>query len=151
MNKIMEIFSEWWYDFIVNPLHNIKHNIKWFFQRRRYGFDDREIWNIDNTFYNWLLPRLKRFKEKTVCYPTNYNSMSSWQKELINRISQLELIINYSYEEHNFPEFKRYLTSKEIETYQKNMEEGQIKYIAYSKCMQNFNKWFGNNINDLWY
>ena len=127
MSKFTETVSDLCYDIIINPLHDLKYNIK------------------------WLLPRLKLFAEKTVCYPENYKSMSSWQKELINRVTQLELIVTYNYDEHNFPEFKRYLTTKELEEYRKNMDENQIKYIAFGKCMKNFNKWFNTNINDLWY
>ena len=149
--KFNEVVSDLWYDFVVNPLHNAKYNIKWFLQRKSRGFDDREIWNIDETFYKWLLPRLKIFSEKTVCYPDNYKCMSSWQKELVNRITQLELIVTYHYEEHNFPDFERYLTKKEIEEYRKKMDENQIKYVAFHKCMKNFNNWFNNNINYLWY
>lgn len=151
MNKIKEKISDLWYYFIVNPLHNLKYNTKWFLQRRIYGFDDREIWNIDSTFYNWLLPRLNRFKDKTVCYPTNYKSMSSWQKELVNRVTQLELIVKHSCEEYTFPCPERYLSDEEIKKYKKDLSDEQIKYIGYNNCIKNFNKWFSNNINDLWY
>ena len=151
MSKLVETVSDLWYDIIVNPLHNLKYNTKWLYQRIKRGFDDREIWNIDTTFYKWLLPRLKLFLEKTVCYPTNYKSMSSWQKELVNRVTQLEIIVTYNYDERDFPDFERYLTIKELEEYRKKMDENQIKYIAFTKCMENFNKWFSNNINNLWY
>ena len=152
MNKILEIISDWWYDFIINPIHNVKHHTKWFIQRRIRGFDDREIWNIDNTFYNWLLPRLKRFTEKSVCYPCSYKSMSSWQKELINRTKQLELIVKYDYCEHEFPCPENYLTPEQIKKLiDKEMEDGQIRYIAFERCVQNFNKWFSKNVSDLWY
>ena len=151
MTNIKEFISDLWIYNIVSPLRMMKCEIKWFFQRRFRGFDDREIWDIDETFYKWLLPRLKMFQVRTSGYPTRYKSMSSWQKELINRVTQLELIVTYNYDEHNFPEFKRYLTTKELEEYRKNMDENQIKYIAFGKCMKNFNKWFNTNINDLWY
>ena len=151
MNKILEIISDWWYDFIINPIHNVKYHTKWFIQRSIRGFDDREIWNIDNTFYKWLLPRLKRFSEKNVCYPCRYKSMSSWQKEIVNRVKQLELIVNYDCSEHEFPCPDRYLTDKQIATFSKTMDDGQIRYIAFEKCVENFNNWFSKNINDLWY
>lgn len=151
MTRIIEIVLDWWYGLIINPIHNVKHHTKWFIQRRIRGFDDREIWNIDNTFYKWLLPRLKRFSEKNVGYPCRYKSMSSWQKEIVNRVKQLELIVNYDCSEHEFPCPEQYLSSREITKLNETMDDGQIRYIAFEKCIENFNKWFSKNINELWY
>ena len=151
MSKLTETVSDWWYTFVINPIHNVKYHTKWFVQRRIRGFDDREIWNIDNSFYKWLLPRLKRFSEKNVCYPCHYKSMSAWQKEIINRINQLQLIVKFNYFEHEFPNPEQYLTKQEVEKLKKTMDDGQIRYVAFEKCIENFNKWFGKNINDLWY
>ena len=36
---------------------------EWKEQRQKYGFDNRELWNLDRTFYLWLYERLKRYKE----------------------------------------------------------------------------------------
>ena len=33
-------------------------------ERRKYGFDSRETWSLDSTFYIWLYERLMMFKEK---------------------------------------------------------------------------------------
>ncbi len=33
-------------------------------ERRKYGFDSRETWSLDSTFYYWLYERLMMFKEK---------------------------------------------------------------------------------------
>lgn len=35
--------------------------LKFFYQRRRRGFDDRELWNLDHTILEFVLPRLKRY------------------------------------------------------------------------------------------
>lgn len=32
-------------------------------QREKRGFDDTELWNLDNTLANYILPRLKAFKK----------------------------------------------------------------------------------------
>lgn len=37
--------------------------IKYHHQRKQQGFDDTEVWNLDITFAEFALPRLKRFKE----------------------------------------------------------------------------------------
>lgn len=36
---------------------------KWRRQRERYGFDDREIWNLDRTMAEWLYSHLMMYKE----------------------------------------------------------------------------------------
>lgn len=151
MANIKEFVSDLWIYNIVNPLRMVKRKIKWFFQRRFRGFDDREVWNIDETFYKWLLPRLKVFQVKACAYPTRYKSMSSWQKELVNRIKQLELIINYDYCEHKFPNPERYLSENQINKLKQTLDKGQVNCVAFNSCVDNFNKWFSKNIRDLWY
>lgn len=146
-----EFILDLWIYNIVNPLRMMKRRIKWFFQRRFRGFDDRELWNIDETFYKWLLPRLKVFQMKTCGYPTRYKSMSSWQKELVNRIKQLELIINYDYCKYEFPNPEKYLSENQINKLKQTLDKGQINCIAFNSCVDNFNRWFSKNVRDLWY
>lgn len=38
-------------------------NNEWKVEREKYGFDERETWNMDETFIQWLLERLIRYKE----------------------------------------------------------------------------------------
>ena len=37
--------------------------LKWFIQRRRRGFDDRELWSLDYTIARYVYPRLKVFNK----------------------------------------------------------------------------------------
>lgn len=150
--KIKDKLDDIWYG-ITNPIQNARCEAKWFFQRHFRGYDDLEIWNLDDAFYKWLLIRLKVFAKHTSCYPNRYKSMSSWQKELVNRVAQLELIVNYSWDEFSFDQVDRYLTKKQLDEYrnEKELSETSIKAIAYRKCIENFNKWFSLSINDLWY
>ena len=37
--------------------------LKWFIQRRRQGFDDRELWSLDYTIAKYVYPRLKVFNK----------------------------------------------------------------------------------------
>ena len=151
INKLLDKVSDIWYTIVVNPVETVKYNTKWFLQRKLYGFDDREIWSIDITFYKWLLPRLKKFRKKANGYPEHYRCMSSWEKELVNRITQLQSIVRYCECEYNFPNSHIYLDDSEIKEYKKTLDDGQINCIAYNKCIKNFNKWFCNNVNNLWY
>ena len=38
-------------------------NQKWEKEREQYGFDERETWNLDFTFFCWLYERLRKYKE----------------------------------------------------------------------------------------
>ena len=40
----------------------IAMSIRFFFQRRIRGFDDSELWSLDQTILEFILPRLKRFR-----------------------------------------------------------------------------------------
>lgn len=36
---------------------------KWAEEREEYGFDERETWALDNTFYCWLYERLRAYQD----------------------------------------------------------------------------------------
>ena len=38
-------------------------HIRWFYQRLSRGWDERELWSLDITFAEYIVPRLKAFKE----------------------------------------------------------------------------------------
>jgi hypothetical protein len=39
--------------------------MKHWWQRRVYGFDEREIWDLDKTFYTWLYEHLMMYRDVT--------------------------------------------------------------------------------------
>lgn len=43
----------------------VENNSKWVSQRDIYGFDEREVWSLDLTFFCWLYERLMMFIETT--------------------------------------------------------------------------------------
>ena len=64
---------------------------KWKSQRDERGFDDTELWNLDLTIANFILPRLKVFREQTNGYPSKFKAMEEWTKILDEIIEGLEL------------------------------------------------------------
>ena len=42
---------------------NDEREKRWKKQRETYSFDDRETWNLDSAFYEWLYERLMMYKE----------------------------------------------------------------------------------------
>ena len=83
---------------LINFPHWCKLTLRYFIQRKKWGFDDMETWNLDLSFYEWLLPRLKRFTELTNSYDDSKNSFENWKKELEENIKKLELIIKYQFD-----------------------------------------------------
>ena len=79
-------------------------------QRIERGFDDTELWNLDTTILKFVLPRLKRFKECTIGFPPDFETLEEWQECLEKIIINIEKIINseedVDYE--GFELFKKY-------------------------------------------
>ena len=54
----------WFYRFYCYHLtpRLIKRSIRFWWQRRTRGWDNSETWAIDYSFYKWITPRLKEFR-----------------------------------------------------------------------------------------
>ena len=75
-------------------------------QRIERGFDDTELWNLDSTILKFVLPRLKRFKECTIGYPSSFNTYEEWIACLEKMINSIEAILEDSHEEADFEGFE---------------------------------------------
>ena len=76
------------------------------FERAKYGFDSRETYSLDHTFYIWLYERLKRYVEiaKNVInlefHEIEYNGVMHTQLGWINIIfERIEFLYSEEYEE----------------------------------------------------
>jgi hypothetical protein len=58
-------------------------------QRIERGFDDSEMWSLDETIANFILPRLKRFRE---IYPQSIVDSESFIKEVDKMIVAFEIV-----------------------------------------------------------
>ncbi|MGL5647765.1 MAG: hypothetical protein ACRDDY_07935 [Clostridium sp.] len=73
---------------------------KWREERRIYGFDNRETWSLDATFFCWLYERLMMFKEIDFIdldfHKFVVNEKELTQRECIDRMLELcKTIITY--------------------------------------------------------
>ena len=76
----------------VNKLSEHDNRIPMFLeQHKERGFDDTELWNLDQTIISFMLPRLKRFKDMAVGYPSDLTS-DKWNDTLQKMINAFELI-----------------------------------------------------------
>lgn len=81
-------------------------SIRWWikskYQKLTRGYSDDELWNLDATFVDWILPRLKTFKEHNIGYPIGFSSKEEWDAELETMIEAFELYkINYELDDLN--------------------------------------------------
>lgn len=65
-------------------------------QRKKRGWDDSDTWSLDCTMAEWLLPRLRRFKEINGGYPM-IKTPTQWDKELAEMIWTFEFIASDKY------------------------------------------------------
>jgi len=65
----------------------------WYRQRKKRGFDDRELWSLDHTIAKFVLPRLLIFKEKKIGYPADL-TVEKWDSILDQIIYSMEAIID---------------------------------------------------------
>lgn len=139
----------WWHSIFDFTGHVFK--LKRFGQRIFRGWDDSETWSLDSSFLRWLEPRLKRFQELNICYPGDkrYPTFESWNNELQYRCWQLSKLIEYEWNEWEFP-YQEYLVSEKTKDNQKE----NICYNnsrAYYRCKQDFMIWYSDVINHLWW
>lgn len=109
----------------INMLRYIFYKVKYFFQRHVRGWDDREVWNIDWSFFNWLHERLKKYRELSITIPPD-KTEKEWEKELYVVITKLEIITI----EENFFDDERIII--------KEMKKAVLE-------------WFNKNLENLWF
>ena len=83
-------------------------------QRTERGFDNSELWSLRDTIGNFILPRLKAFKENKVGFPSCFETDKEWRKILSKMVVAFELLIR---DNGTFD-----LNKKEMQQYNKGME-----------------------------
>lgn len=74
--------------------------LKWWIQRRRRGFDDRELWSLDYTFAEFAAPRLRELAKRIHGCPTDLvknddvdKACMTWQRHINMMARAFELIV----------------------------------------------------------
>ena len=88
--------------------------LKYWWQRRVRGFDERELWNLDQTLTLWLLPRLRAFSRNPSGHPYGFESMEDWQATLGEIIWALEKHSDYNFISASDEEAKRVEAGMEL-------------------------------------
>ena len=67
--------------------------LKMKYQKLTRGYSDIEIWNLDATIAEFVLPRMKALRDGTCCYPPDLNSLDEWKEMLDKMIRGFELYL----------------------------------------------------------
>lgn len=67
-------------------------------QRKERGFDDTELWSLDNTIIRFTLPRLKAFRNYTQSFPAGM-TFEEWQGIIDKMIVGMEKYLVDSWDE----------------------------------------------------
>ena len=97
-------------------------NQKWEKEREQYGFDEREMWLLDFTFFCWLHERLKKCKEinhtdltsKIIKVNNEEKNLEEWINLMISNSKDLILANIYSEENVKLAEFTIEIFKKTI-------------------------------------
>lgn len=73
----------------------LKRQIKFWLQRRIRGWSDDELWNLDYTISQFVLPRLKAFRANPTGHPACYTS-EEWEAIIDKMIRAFELSMDDS-------------------------------------------------------
>lgn len=70
-----------------------KRQFRWWKQRRDYGFDDRETWNLDYEFIEWLYSHCMMYKEKAGDVVNLEFHKVTWDDKEYTQIEIIDFII----------------------------------------------------------
>ena len=73
----------------LRPSRELKLFCQWFVR----GWSDRDVWSLDKTIADFVLPRLIRFQEVSVSYPKQY-SEEDWNLVLGEMIQAFEFYLD---------------------------------------------------------
>ena len=66
----------------------------WKQEQKDYGFDNRETWNLDRMFIEWIYTRVMMYKERA-CVDTSYHKFP-YKNESITQGEAIDKILEYS-------------------------------------------------------
>ena len=103
-----------------DEFYSPRREFRYFLQRRRNGFDDRELWALDLSAIELIYERLARLKEVTHIdfyyhKDFSYQGEAFSQGELIDRLLEIGESIVRSVQSDNFWELEEVYTSKQKE------------------------------------
>ena len=95
LEKFKEIFDSKFIKLKHKAFH-IERNLLFKYQILTRGFADDELWSLDITIAEFILPRLKAFKDITYNYPIVMKTKDDWGKKIDMMIEAFEILSDES-------------------------------------------------------
>lgn len=86
---------------------SVYHEIKWMYQRVRYGYDDTFLWDIGYSVAELLDKTLPKYFENMNGYPSYIGSMDEWRaiiREIIDGMQAARKLNEYDFSKENLEE-----------------------------------------------
>lgn len=85
-------------DYGTNFINNFfdKRQMRWWNQRKKYGFDARETYNLDYIFVQWLYSHLMMYKEKAGEVVDLECGKLTWHDKEITQLEAIDILIDVS-------------------------------------------------------
>ena len=115
---------------IIYKIQDWLRSLKWWLQKKRRGWSDLELWNLDDTVSKWIVPRLKAFRANTIGCPPDME-FTDWQIEIGEMIFGFEFDGPEWYEKNVFPIKDQDAKNAKIKEYIdlcKRAEDGRILF-----------------------
>lgn len=135
-------------------------------QRMKYGFDQSDTLNLSYTIAEFILPRLKMFRDVTVGYPAGQkiSGIEEWKETLDKMIMAFDYIIKYDNHNHDFEkelkdkaeQLTKTLTPEEIKAYKSPWSYPRYNDIITDMDYYNYSvreglDLFAKYYNNLWW
>lgn len=94
--------------YVLRPHRLVKDlydEVRWFIQRGRRGYSDRDVWSLDWYLLSWMPQALEQLKRTKHGHPVTMTA-KSWSKELDNMIRGLRDAKKMQELDYNEKEFK---------------------------------------------
>ena len=62
--------------------------LRFWWQRRTRGFDEEELWGLNSNIVDFLLPRLRAFREESPVVPISFLREAGWELDLTKEAKQ---------------------------------------------------------------
>lgn len=136
---------------LVNPVRIVKRwlrNIKHAYQRIKYGYCERDVWDIDRWFLNVMPNMLQELRETAHGFPFEVSKMVGYDDRNPNPEKDREAKDKW---DSILGEMEFYLREANGETCrEKNQEEEELRYSYRNECKDKGLKLFGEWFWDLW-
>lgn len=127
--------------------------IKWMFQRAKYGYCDRDVWNLDYTIGNYLASTLNKLANTTHGHPTDVTE-KEWDDILKNMAYNFYVGTNEDFWEDPYSKLLSYeknfneLGEEQQELWRKWFEKQADNYKLMAehrhKGFESLEQWYGH-------